>query len=371
MEDGRVCLLARHIVDFALELQRGDRLLVELHGEGLPLALAVVEESFDRGARPFVHRHDYRLERALLRGADASLLEEITAFEVARMEKMDAYVDIRGTENLYAWSDVPQEKLDLYRSRYFGPLHLQRRCGHTRWSVMRYPNDAMAQQAKMSTKAFEDFYFGACLVDYGRMERAMRPLVDLMERTDRVRVVGPGVDLAFSIKGVGAVALAGRRNLPDGEVYSAPVRGSVEGRVRFNVPFPYEGFVLSDVELVFREGRVVACSCNDGPRLEAILDTDEGARFPGEFALGVNPKILHPMADVLFDEKIAGSFHLTPGNAYANADNGNRSSVHLDFTCIQRPEYGGGEIYFDDRLIRKDGLFVVEALGDLNPDRLS
>src|SRR5690606_32848804 len=239
-----------------------------------------------------------------------------------------------------------------------------------KWVVLRYPNPSMAQLAGMSTEAFEDFYFRVCNLDYAKMDRAMDPLKELMDRTDRVRIVGPGTDLSFSIKGIGAVKCSGRRNIPDGEVYTAPVRDSVNGTISFNVPSVYNGFKYENVRLTFRDGRIVEASANDTARINALLDTDEGARFVGEFSLGFNPHILHPMNDILFDEKIAGSLHFTPGQAYEEADNGNRSAIHWDLVLIQRPEYGGGEVWFDDVLIRKDGRFVHPALEGLNPERL-
>jgi aminopeptidase len=235
---------------------------------------------------------------------------------------------------------------------------------------MRYPNEAMAQSATMSTEAFEEFYFNVCNLDYARMDHAMDSLVEWLEKTDQVRIAGPGTDLLFSIRDIDVVKCSGKRNIPDGEVYTAPVRDSVNGRLTYNTPSLYQGFVYEKIQLTFEAGRIVAVSCNDADKMNEILDTDEGARYIGEFAIGVNPYILTPMKDTLFDEKIMGSFHFTPGNAYKEADNGNHSSVHWDLVCIQTAAYGGGEMYFDDVLVRKDGLFVPESLHCLNPEQL-
>ncbi|MFL6558809.1 MAG: aminopeptidase, partial [Bacillus sp. (in: firmicutes)] len=235
---------------------------------------------------------------------------------------------------------------------------------------LRYPTSSMAQLAKMSTEAFENFYFDVCNLDYGRMDQAMDSLKALMDRTDKVRITGPGTDLSFSIKDIPAIKCAGRLNIPDGEVYTAPVRDSVNGVVTYNTPSPYQGFTFENVKLTFRDGKIVEAESNDSSRINKIFDTDEGARYIGEFAIGVNPFILNPMQDILFDEKIAGSFHFTPGQCYDDAFNGNHSNIHWDMVNIQRPEYGGGEMYFDDVLIRKDGLFVIPELEVLNPDNL-
>jgi aminopeptidase len=203
------------------------------------------------------------------------------------------------------------------------------------------------------------------------MEKAMEPLKALMEKTDMVQIVGPGTDLKFSIKGIPTVPCFGRRNIPDGEIYTAPVRDSVNGCLAYNTPSVYGGKTFQDISFEFANGRIVEATAGDlTEEINKVLDVDPGARFIGEFSFGVNPFILKPMKDTLFDEKIAGSFHFTPGKAYKEAPNGNVSAIHWDLVAIQRPEFGGGEIYFDGVLIRKDGLFVLEELQGLNPENL-
>jgi aminopeptidase len=258
----------------------------------------------------------------------------------------------------------------LYERLYSHPIHSERRVKHTKWVVLRYPSASMAQLANMSTEAFEDFYFDVCNLDYAKMEEAMEPLLQLMKSTDKVRITAPGTDLSFSIKGIGAKKCSGHRNIPDGEVFSAPVRDSVQGTITYNTPSVYSGVTFENISFTFKDGQIVEASSNDTAKLNEILDSDEGSRYIGEFSLGFNPYILHPMKDTLFDEKIAGSLHFTPGQAYEETDNGNRSAVHWDLVLIQRPEYGGGEVYFDDRLIRKDGMFVIPELETLNPENL-
>jgi aminopeptidase len=258
----------------------------------------------------------------------------------------------------------------LYERYYVTPVHHEIRVPKTRWVVLRYPNDAMAQLSGTSTEAFEDFYFRVCNLDYSRMEQAMQPLIDLMNRTDRVRLTGPGTDLTFSIKDIPAIACAGGMNIPDGEVYTAPVRESVNGTLSYNTPSVFQGFTFENICLTFENGKIIKATANDTERLNKVFGIDEGARYVGEFAIGVNPYILTPMKDTLFDEKIMGSIHFTPGNCYEEASNGNASAIHWDLVLIQRPEYGGGEIYFDDVLIRKDGRFVLPELEGLNPENL-
>jgi aminopeptidase len=250
------------------------------------------------------------------------------------------------------------------------PVHSEQRVKHTKWCVMRYPEPSMAQLAGMSTDAFEDFYFNVCNLDYSRMSRAMDRLVTAMERSDKVRITGRGTDLSFSIKGIPAVKCDGRLNIPDGEVYTAPVRDSVNGVITYNCPAVYQGVTFENIRFTFKDGKIVEATANNSERLNQILDTDEGGRYIGEFAIGFNPYIDHPMKDTLFDEKIRGSLHFTPGRCYDDASNGNKSAIHWDLVLIQRADYGGGDIWFDNELIRKDGFFIPSELQCLNPENL-
>lgn len=228
-----------------------------------------------------------------------------------------------------------------------------------------------AQQAQMSSEAFEDFYFRVCTMDYGRMEEGMEAARRLMESADKVHITGPGTDLSFSIKSMPAIPCGGQYNIPDGEIFTAPVRDSVEGTVSYNAPTVYNGISFDSITLTFEKGKIVDASAGaKTAALKKILSSDEGASYIGEFAMGFNPHITSPMRDILFDEKIAGSFHFTPGQAYENADNGNRSRIHWDMVCIQTPEWGGGEISFDGKVVRRDGLFVGEGIEKLNPQYL-
>jgi aminopeptidase len=228
----------------------------------------------------------------------------------------------------------------------------------------------MAQLAGMATDEFEEFYFKVCNLDYSKMSVAMDSLVKFMEKTDKVKITGKDTDLSFSIKGLPAIKCDGKLNIPDGEVFSAPIKDSVNGVISYNSPAVYQGATFENISLEFKAGKIVKATANDTERINKIFDTDEGARFVGEFAIGVNPFIEKPMKDTLFDEKIKGSLHFTPGSCYDECNNGNKSAIHWDLVFIQRPEYGGGEIWFDDQLIRKDGIFVVDELKCLNPENL-
>ncbi|OUM96460.1 MAG: aminopeptidase [Thermobacillus sp. ZCTH02-B1] len=371
MRDPRMIELADLLAGYSIEVQPGENVLIETIDGGKELARALVEAVAKRGGRPFVSFTDRSVLRAVLHHATREQLEAWAAFDLERMRRMHGYIGIRAGDNISELADVPEENMRMYERLYMKPVHLEQRVKHTKWVVLRWPTASMAQLAGMSTEAFEDFYFRVCNLDYAKMERAMEPLKALMERTDRVRITGPGTDLGFSIRGIGAKTCSGRRNIPDGEVFTAPVRDSVNGTITFNTPSNRDGFTFEGIRFTFRDGRIVDAEANDTARLNRILDTDEGARYIGEFSLGFHPHILHPMNDTLFDEKIAGSLHLTPGQAYEETDNGNRSAIHWDLVLIQRPEYGGGEVWFDDRLIRKDGRFVIPELEGLNPENLT
>jgi len=366
--DPRYRELAEGLTSFSTELRKGERVLIDAFDVPDAIVIALVRAARARGAHPYVQLHRARITRELMLGAEAAQYEPLARVEKLRMEDMDAYIALRGSDNIFETADVPTDRLQLV-SRLMKPV-LEHRVNKTKWVVLRWPTPAMAQQAAMSTEAFEDFYFRVCTLDYRRMIPGMRALAKLMAATDRVHIKGPGTDLRFSIKGIGAKECGGQRNIPDGEVFSCPVKDSVEGVIQYNAPTTYLGTSFDNIRLGFKRGKIVEATANNTKRLNEILDSDAGARYIGEFAIGFNPHILEPMRDILFDEKIAGSFHFTPGQAYEDCGNGNRSQIHWDMVCIQRPEYGGGEIWFDGKLIRKDGLFVPAALQKLNPDYL-
>ncbi|MDF2541932.1 MAG: hypothetical protein K0S47_1650 [Herbinix sp.] len=369
--DERIKVLAHNLVNYSMEVKKGDKVYIHYIGESTQdLARQLVKEVYIAGGVPFVHYTDMKLQREVLLNSTEDQLSLMAKIDGAEMDQMDCYVGIRGTDNVAELSDVPSEKMRLYDTYYVTPVHHDIRVKKTRWVVLRYPNSAMAQLANMSVEAFEDFYFRVCNLDYSKMGEAMKNLIEYMNRTDKVRIVGPGTDLSFSIKNIPAVPCSGDRNIPDGEVYTAPVRDSINGILTYNAPAVYQGFTYENICFRFENGKIVEATSNDTSRINHVLDTDEGARYIGEFAIGVNPYILKPMKDTLFDEKIMGSFHFTPGNCYTEAPNGNSSAIHWDLVCIQTPEYGGGEMYFDDVLIRKDGRFVVDELKCLNPENL-
>lgn len=370
MTDNRLSKLAENLVSYSCKVKPGEKVLIEIFDCEDIIAEELVKAVYRAGGMPFVNMMRSKVQREWLRGLTKEQAELQAKWDAARMNDMDAYIAFRGNDNSAENSDVPEENMKIYNTIYSERVHSDIRVRNTKWCVLRYPNSAMAQLSGMSTRAFEDFYFDVCCLDYAKMSEAMQPLKALMERTNKVRITAKDTDLTFSIKGQSAIPCAGEANIPDGEIYTSPIKDSVNGKITYNTPSFYNGFRFENVSLEFKDGKIISATANDNEKVNAVFDTDDGARYVGEFAIGVNPYILHPMCDILFDEKICGSIHFTPGAAYDDADNGNRSAVHWDLVLIQRGEHGGGEIYFDDKLIRKDGIFVINELKCLNPENL-
>lgn len=370
MTDPRLEKLADILVNYSVKVQKGEKVLVQNNNSEPEFVKALVRAIHGAGGLAFIDLKDRAIDRELYRGGSEEQFALQARFELERMRAMDVYIGFTSLRNSFAWKDIPPDKMDLYNRYIWKKVHIEERVPNTKWVVLRFPSAAMAQNAGMSEEAFEDFYFDVCTMDYAKMSKAMDSLVGLMRRSDRVRIAGPDTDLRFSIKGMPAIKCDGSMNIPDGEVYTAPLRGSVEGFVRYNAPSEKDGFKFENVRLEFRKGKIISASANDSGRINSMLDIDEGARYLGEFALGLNPFITRPLLDTLFDEKIAGSVHITPGNSYDDCFNGNRSSLHWDLVLMQDAASGGGEIWFDDRLVRKDGRFVLPELEGLNPENL-
>ena len=371
--DERLDKLARLLLNYSLELRRGELFEINAALPAKPLIKSLMRAALDVGAAPFVKLTDDELERLSFSYIDPDRPEEAQAvfekqlvWENAYWDQMAAHVDIGVDENDAELSAVDVRARTLYRNarRALRDKIIDER----RWVYLHWPTFADAQKAGMCFDDFYEFFLNAALVDYEAMARGMEPLVRLMEQTNDVRIVGPDTELTFSIAGIPVRPCHGQRNIPDGEVYTAPVLDSVNGHIRYNTAAMRYGRRFMNPRLVLRNGHIDEASCDgDSAAFAEMLDADEGARYIGEFALGVNNAVTKAIGNTLYDEKIGGSFHLTPGCCYAEADNGNRSQLHLDIVCIQTAAYGGGEIWFDGRLVRKDGLFTLPELQGLNP----
>lgn len=370
MHDPRYDRLARLLVAHSTKVRKGENVLIEANDIPEEMTVALLRAAQKVGANPVVNIRQGAVTRALFQKLSEDSVRLNAEIALYQMEQMDVYIGVRGGYNSAEMSDVPGDKMKLYTKHWLHPVHLEQRVKKTRWCILRFPSGAMAQEAQMSSEEFEKFFFEVCTLDYSKMQKATEPLQEAMEKARDVHITGPGTDLKFSIAGIGVIPCFGTHNIPDGECFTAPIRDSVNGTITFNAPTIEHGVTHDKVCLQFKNGKITKATSSRSEQLNEVLDTDEGARFIGEFSLAFNPYILQPMKDILFDEKIAGSFHFTPGQAYEEADNGNRSEVHWDMVCIQRPEFGGGEIYFDKKLVRRDGMFVPKNLHGLNPENL-
>ena len=371
MKDLRIEKLANNLLNHSLNLKKGEKILIEIIGmDAIPLGKELIKQSERIGAFPIFNIIDHEIMREMLKNVTVEQIQVYEKHDLQRMKDMDAYIGIRASVNTAELNGIPKRKMELYNKYYTLPVHFEERVKNTKWCILRYPNASMAQMSNMNTEEFEDFYFNVCTIDYGKMSKAMDALVNLMNKTKKVHIVGEGTDLTFSIEGIPAEKYMGTFNIPDGEVATAPVKTSVNGYITYNTETRYNGVLFNNIRFEFKDGKIVKATSNKTKELNEILDTDEGSRYIGEFAIGLNPYIENPIGDTLFDEKIKGSFHFTPGDSLEESDNGNRSSIHWDIVNIQTPEYGGGEIWFDDVLVRKDGVFVLDELKQLNPENL-
>lgn len=371
MKDIRIQKLATNLLEHSVSLQKGENILIEIIGEdAIALGKELIRQAESKGANPQFNIINHEIMRELLKNCTEEQIKMYTKNDLQRMKDMDVYIGIRASSNTAELNGIPKEKMEIYNKYYMLPVHLEERVKNTRWCILRYPNKSMAQMSNMSTEEFEDFFFNVCTLDYDKMSKFMNNLVDLMNKTNEVHIVGEGTDLRFSIKGIPAEKYMGTFNIPDGEVATAPVKESVNGHITYNTETRYNGILFNNIRFEFENGKIINATSNKTKELNEILDTDDGSRYIGEFALGLNPYIERPIGDTLFDEKIKGSFHFTPGDSLEESDNGNRSSIHWDIVNIQTPEYGGGEIYFDNVLVRKNGMFVLDELKSLNPEML-
>ena len=368
MDTEKLNSLAKTIVNYSLHLKEDSKVNISFTKEASPLVEEIIKEKKKKKAIIFLDQYDPKLMTLLADTNTKSRIEVLKKKKKLDVELFDAFISIRYTYNDYETKNTPKEM-----TKNLGAATQEEddiRINERDWVLLNYPSNVDAYKAKMSTTEFNDFALDVMTVDYRKMSQDIKPLKDLMERTDKVRIISPNTDIEFSIKGMPAISCTGEKNIPDGELYTAPIKESVNGIITYNTPSPYQGNIYNHVSLTFKNGKIINATCEeDDDMLNEIFDTDPGARYIGEFSLGFNPKIFYPMGDILYDEKIMGSLHFTPGRCYKDCDNGNISSIHWDMVLIQRKDFGGGEIYFDDVLIRKDGKFILDELKQLNYDR--
>ncbi len=358
--------LATLICNVSLDLQKGEKLYISYGSlQALPLVERLITQASRKGAFVYPCLHLSSLEgkcKRLLDPANISYMKEV---EEAKINYFDAFIYIKYSENDYELSSLdPVKRRKINQA--LAPS-VDRRANEKKWVLLNYPSILDAHKSAMSQEEFVAFSLRAMTINYEELHKKLQPLQQLMEKTDNVRITGPKTNISFSIKGMPAIACTGEKNLPDGEIYTAPLKTSVNGTITFNTPSPYQGHIYHHVSLTFSKGQIIKAISDEEPdMLTTIFNIDEGARYVGEFSLGLNPVIKKPMGDILFDEKIFGSLHFTPGAAYDDCNNGNKSAIHWDLVLIQTEAYGGGNIFFDGVLIRENGLFTLPQLQALN-----
>lgn len=358
--------LAKTIVEYSIDVQPKERVMISFFSDDCKdIVKELITQISVRGGIPYYKRLDKELDSLLLKQNNSDLIDILVKYEEFNVNNYDSIIFVKYTENEYENKLVPA----LIKHEYDLKIHpIQNiRVNKRKWVLFNCPSLIDAYKAHMSMDDFKKYAFKVMNVDYSNMYKKLQPLKELMEKTDKVRMIGLNTDISFSIKGMPAIPCCGTHNIPDGEIYTAPIRDSVNGTITYNTPSPYRGNTYNNISLTFLNGKIVSATCDENIEdLNAIFNTDEGARYIGEFSFGVNPKILVPTGDILYDEKIKGSIHFTPGASYEDCNNGNTSAIHWDLVWIQREDYGGGEVYFDDVLIRKDGLFVLDSLKSIN-----
>ncbi len=363
MTDELLAKLVDRVLDFALEIGPTDCLYIEAKDIAPEATAAFVEGAKKRGATAIADNESSLSNSEIARRLTKEQAEIMASRKLKKAQASTVVLVLDGTP-VALESDLPSDKLSLLlkvRAPFSSFVSKNRK-----WTRLRWPNPSMAQQANQEWDAFVDSWAQACLFDWSSVASETERLRQIIEDANQVRIVGENTDLAFSIAGIPACLCCGRENIPGGEVFTAPVKKSVNGEVFFNVPSSHASTIFGRVSLCFKDGKVVSSQAetNDN-KLKRLLATDKGASFLGEFALGLNPKITAPLFDTHFDEKIAGSFHLALGRAYDCADNGNRSQLHWDLVSIQRRDFPG-TIYLDNQVLRKDGLFADDTFRVLN-----
>jgi aminopeptidase len=366
VSDGRLRRLAEVIVDYSAGVRPGELVLLEGPVIVEPLLEELYRSVLHAGGRP-VTRIDLDLDELLLKEGSEEQIAWVNPALREDVERADVRIVIEGTSNSKSLTAVdPRRQALQERARSeLRERYLERALkGELRWVLSAYPTNAAAQDAEMSLSDYEDFLYGAALLDDGdagarwrAFSEQLRRVAEFLSEKRELRIVADCTDLTLAVGGRTWIASAGHENLPDGEVFTAPHERSVEGEIRFSYPAVFRGRQVDDVRLSFREGAVVEASAAHGQDfLEEMIAVDEGARRVGELAFGLNEAITTFTRNILFDEKIGGTVHLALGSAYAESGGENRSALHWDMICDLR---SGSEVYADGELVYRDGRFLA------------
>lgn len=367
MHDPRVENLAKILVNYSVKVKPGDWVLINANVQALPLAREVLRQVLRAEGRPTLEFDDDEAGEIFYKEASDEVLEWISPIDTKLFEEVDVIINLRAATNTRQLSQVDpqrQSRRQKSRRRLFETFMRRAAEGSLRWVLTEFPCPALAQDADMSLREFEDFVYAATYADqpdpvqaWQRVFAEQERLVNWLRGKEQVVLRGPNVDLTLSVRGRAFINCAGDKNMPDGEIFTGPVEDSANGWVRFTYPAIYGGREVEGVELEFKDGQVVNAHAKKNEAfLLSMLDTDAGARYIGEFAIGTNYAIQRFTRRILYDEKIGGSFHLALGAGYPETGSRNQSAIHWDFICDLRQD---SQILVDGELFYKDGAFVV------------
>ncbi len=366
MADIRIEKLADILVDHSTRIQPGDRVAIEATTAATPLVSALYARILERGGHPHLLLDLPEQDELLFEFGKNEQLDFIPTFRKLAYDQFESRIRIASMTNTRALSAVDPAKQKRRQKALSSILEAQMRRGADRsfkWVSTLYPTEGYAMEAEMSLKNFEDYVFHACHADeedpvayWSKMEQEQRKIIERIEGHNQVILRGPNVDLSLSIKGRKFINGAGLNNMPDGEIYTGPVEDSVNGFVRFDYPAIYNGVMVEGVELTFSSGKVTQASAKKNQAfLHEMLESDAGARYVGEFAIGTNHEINRFLHNILFDEKIGGTFHMALGAGYPESGSKNKSIIHWDMICGMQKD---AEIVVDGEVIYKNGKFL-------------
>jgi len=353
--DPRYQKLAKILINYSTKTKKGDRVLIHMkEPEAFPLVKEIYKEAILKGAFCEVYFSSVHFAYDRLKFGNEKQVQYYPKVDDFSIDWADVWLGIRAVKNPYELKEIDPKRL-AQTQRIYGKL-AQKRIKKCRWCLCWVPTEALAQKAQMSWDETIDFFFSAVLRDWQKEREKYKKIQKVFQKGERVRILGKDTDISFSTKGRKYVLSDGTHNMPGGEVFTAPVENSVEGKIYFDIPSAWAGQVVRDIYLEFKKGKVVKATAKEGEELlKRNLEIDKGAKYIGEFGIGTNFGIKRAVLDILFDEKIGGTIHLALGNSYEECKGKNKSSLHWDLIKDLRKE---GKMFVDGKLVFKNGKFL-------------
>lgn len=355
MQDPRVTKAAKILVEWSTRVKKNDYVQIITDPAAEYLALEVYKMCLQKGAYPQLYVSLPGQTHIYYKYSSEEQLRKFPDIKMYEMRKTQAVIYIGAPLNTRELSDIEPKRISI-RQKTLEKL-FKYRTEHTKWVIFYYPTDALAQEADMALTDFRNFVFNAVNIDWQKKQKEMVRLKKILEKKDKIRIISKETDLTFRVKGRKFIASIGRFNMPDGELFTAPLEKSANGKIYYDFPAIYQGREVSGVRLEFKNGKVIKATAEKNePLLKQMLKTDKGASYIGEFGIGMNYHIKRFVKSILFDEKIGGTIHLALGVGYKDCGSKNKSAIHWDMINDLRRN---GEIYADGRLIYKKGKFLI------------